>query len=545
MKAQKHATVVDLIQYAFQTHSEKPAYTCLGYTMTYAQVEYQARRFASFLQHHSGLKPGDRLALQLPNILQYPIALYGAAMAGVVVTNINPLYTPRELQHQLKDSGAKALLVLSNVAHNAAEIIEDTDVELVLVTEVGDLLPWPKRSIVNFVVKYVKKQVSDFSFAHCVSFNKALEQGFQPVRTVKPEPNDLVLLQYTGGTTGVAKGAMLTHTNLCSNVCQVLGHLNTLFKSGEEVAIAALPLYHIFAFNMHALCLFSEGAHNILIPNPRDIPAFVKAIAPFKISIVVAVNTLYNALMRNEDFKKLDFSHMRVAAGGGMALTEDVATRWQDLAGTQICEGYGLTETSPVIISNPDTAIRIGTVGTPLMDTYIRIVSEQGEDLPDGEPGEVWVKGPQVMKGYWQRPEATAEVMEDGWFKTGDIAIRNEDGYYKIVDRKKEMISVSGFKVFPNEVEHVVTLHPGIVEAAVIGVPADCVGEHVKLYAVRVDDSVTAESVIEHCRQSLTAYKVPKIVEFREDLPKSNVGKILRRLLREEYMAQHSESGAG
>lgn len=534
MIAQEHATVVDLIQHAFKKFSSAPAYTCLGHTMTFAEVEHQSRQFAGFLQKHTQLKPGDRLALQLPNILQYPVALYGAALAGVVIVNTNPLYTPRELKHQLKDSGAKALLVLSNVAHNAAEIISETDVETVIVTDLGDLLPWPKRSIVNFVVKHVKKLVPAYKFDNSISFRAALAQGGEPTTIATPKPDDVFLLQYTGGTTGVAKGAMLSHKNLCSNVVQILDHLSNLFHSPSEKACAALPLYHIFAFNLHALCVFSEGGHNILIPNPRDIPAFVKALQPFKISLIIAVNTLYNALVRDAEFAKLDFSEMKTSAAGGMAVTEDVARRWQALTGSEICEGYGLTETSPVLISNPDKLIKRGTIGTPLMNTQVRVVGDDGKDTPPGEPGELWVKGPQVMLGYWQRPEATSEVMEDGWFKTGDVGICREDGYYKIVDRKKEMISVSGFKVFPNEVEDVVALHPAVLEAAVIGVPAETVGEHVKLYVVKADQTVTEEELVAHCRKHLTGYKVPKIVEFRDELPKSTVGKILRKDLRAE-----------
>ena len=534
MTVKQHSTVVDLIEHAVSTYQDGPAYTCLGHTLSFNEIFERSQRFASFLQNHTTLKPGDRIALQLPNILQYPIALYGAALAGLVIVNTNPLYTARELKHQLNDSGAKGLVVLSNVAHTVAEVVNETAVEAVIVTDLGDELPALKRCLVNSVVRYVKKLVPPYEIAGALSWRNSLSLGTAPVVKHPAQPDDLFLLQYTGGTTGVAKGAMLTHKNLCSNIRQVLNHLSLLFHQENENACAALPLYHIFAFNLHALSVFSEGGHNILIPNPRDIPAFVKAVAPWRLSLMVAVNTLYNALLQNEEFAKLDFSELKTCAAGGMAVTEDVSNRWHQLTGVQICEGYGLTETSPVLITNPDDAIVPCTIGTPLEDTQIKIVDEHGQVVAQGEPGEIYAKGPQVMRGYWQREEATAKVMEDGWFKTGDIGVKRDDGYYKIVDRKKDMISVSGFKVFPNEVEDIVTLHPGVLEAAVIGVPAKNVGEHVKLYAVLSDPEVSEQDVIEHCRKHLTAYKVPKIIEFRQSLPKSNVGKILRKDLRAE-----------
>lgn len=536
MSTIQHANVVELIQFAFAQHAKHPAYTCLGHTMTYAEISESAERFASFVQNHTDLKPGDRIAVQMPNILQYPIVVYGACLAGLVIVNTNPLYTARELKHQLTDSGARALVVLANVAHTAAAVIADTSVEQVIVTEVGDMLPWPKKTLINFALRYVKKAVPAYEFARATRFSDALALGDKPVEVHQPAADDLFLLQYTGGTTGVAKGAMLTHFNLCSNVRQILGHLKNLFHTPNEVACAALPLYHIYAFNLHALCILVKGGHNILIPNPRDLPALIKAVRPHRISLYIALNTLYNALARNAEFAKLDFSHLKTSAAGGMAITADVARRWHEVTGCEICEGYGLTETSPVIITNPDSAIEAGTIGIPLIDTEIRIVGDQGEVLGDDLPGEIWVKGPQVMLGYWQNDAATLEVMEDGWFKTGDIGVRRADGYYRIVDRKKELIMVSGFKVFPNEVEDVVMLHPGVIEAAVIGVPAETVGEHVKLYAVRTDESVTDTDIIAHCRLHLTPYKVPRMVEFRKELPKSPIGKILRKKLREELV---------
>lgn len=535
METRRFNTVVELMEHAFEQYATQPAFTCMGHTLSYADIDRLSKSFASYLQHQTSLQAGDRVAIQLPNILQYPIVVYGAIRAGMIIVNTNPLYTARELKHQLKDSGAKALVVLSNCAHNAAEIIGETDVDLVLVTDLGDTLPALKKHLVNFVVKKIKKMVPPFHFEKGVPLVEALQQSPDTFKKPTSEPGDIMALQYTGGTTGVAKGAMLTHSNLCANVFQVLSHMSKLFKEESEVFIAALPLYHIFAFNMHALSAFSCGAHNVLIPNPRDIPAFVKAVRPYKPSAYIAVNTLYNALARDADFKKLDFSELKTSAAGGMAITEDVMKRWQGVTGCKICEGYGLTETSPVIITNPDDQIKLGTIGTPLIATEIRIVGDDGYEMPDGEPGEICVRGPQVMKGYWNREEATKEVLNsEGWFRTGDIGIRREDGYYQIVDRKKDMINVSGFKVYPNEVEDVASQHPGILEAAVIGVPAGACGEHVKLYAVRIDENLTEDELKAHCKKNLTAYKVPKYIEFRESLPKTPVGKILRKELRKE-----------
>lgn len=534
MDSKQYGTVCDLLQDAFTQHAQRPAFTCLGHTLTYAQIDALSARFASYLQHHSGLKPGDRIALQLPNILQYPVVLYGAIRAGLVVVNTNPLYTSRELLHQLSDSGAKALVVLANVADRAAEVLPQTQVETVIVTEIGDFLPAPKRQLVNFAVKHLKKLVPSYSFAQSFKLRDVMKLGDRPLTPVAVSGETLLMLQYTGGTTGVAKGAMLSHANLCANVHQILHHMTRLFKSKSETVAVALPLYHIFALNIHGLCAITGGAHSILIPNPRDLPALVKALKPYKISLYVAVNTLFNAMVRHEGFRQLDFSELKTSAAGGMALTEEVARQWLELTGCGICEGYGLTETSPVLVTNPDNAIQPGTIGTPVIGTEVKIADEQGNSLPDGEPGELWARGPQVMSGYWQKPEATAEVLTpDGWFKTGDIAIRRPDGYFKIVDRKKDMILVSGFNVYPNEIEDVVTQHPNIVEAAVIGVPSRETGEAVKLFVVTDGKNVPEEEIIAFCRQRLTAYKTPRIIEYRDTLPKSNVGKILRRELKD------------
>jgi long-chain acyl-CoA synthetase len=539
LHSERFETINQLLETSFKRYRDLPAFTCLGHTMSFADVDQQSRRFASYLQNHTSLKPGDRIAIQLPNILQYPVVMYGALRAGLILVNTNPLYTPPELLHQLNDSGAKALVVLANVADRASEILAKTQVETVIVTEVGDMLPTLKRLAVNFVLRQIKKAVPPYHFPNSISFRDAMSKGDKPYNPVVAKPEDILVLQYTGGTTGVAKGAMLTQKNLAANVYQVLHHLPTLFKTHSQIAVAALPLYHIFAFNLHALSSFSRGAHNVLIPNPRDIKAFVKAIKPYKVSIFIAVNTLYNALARNEEFAKLDFSELKACAAGGMAVTEDVTKRWFKVTGCQICEGYGLTETSPVVITNPDTAIQPGTIGTLMIDTEAKIVNAANETLGDNEAGELWLRGPQVMLGYWQRPEATADALTaDGWFKTGDIAVRRSDGYFKIVDRKKDMVLVSGFNVYPNEVEDVATQHPSIIEAAVIGVPCEESGEAVKIFVVTQDKNLTAEDVIQHCRKSLTAYKVPKQVAFIAELPKSNVGKILRRELRDMEMAR-------
>ncbi len=533
MSNHRFATVNELIEHSFQAFAAQPAFTGLGHTLTFADIDRLSQRFANYLRTCLKLQPGERIAIQLPNILQYPIVAYGAIRAGMVLVNTNPLYTPRELSHQLKDSGAKVLVVLANVADIAAQTVASTQIEKVIVTELGDLLPWPKRPIVNFAVKHIKRMVPQYSIPGCTSFLEALQLGSADFPPPSPDPEELVALQYTGGTTGVAKGAMLSHRNICANFRQIRAHYPTLLETPSEVFVAALPLYHIYAFTMHAICAFGGGAHNILIPNPRDMPQLVKALRPHKCHVFVGVNTLYAAMTRSEEFASLDFSAITTCSAGGMAVTEAVAERWEAITGKPICEGYGLSETSPVLAANPLNDIRRGTIGTALPETEIRIVDDSGDEAPQGSPGELLARGPQVMIGYWQRPKATAEVLdEDGWFRTGDIAIRLDGGYYKIVDRKKDLIIVSGFKVFPHEVEEVVYQHPAVVEAAVVSVPSESTGEAVKLFVVVSDPAVTEKEILEHCRVHLTPYKIPRSVEFRESLPKSNVGKILRKDLR-------------
>lgn len=515
----------------------------MGRTLSYSELDDLTERFASYLHNELNLNPGDRIAFQMPNILQYPIALYGAIRAGLVIVNINPLYTARELKHQLIDSEAKALVVLSNVATAAAEIVNETNVEHVIVTDLADLHPAPKRQIIHFVVKYVKKMVPPFSFSSSTSFRTVIATPAKKLKEFETTSDTLLALQYTGGTTGVSKGAELTHGNLASNVWQMVSHMPSAFKESQEVFIACLPLYHIYAFNLHGLCAFSYGEHNLLIPNPRDLSAMVKELKTVDMTVFVGINTLYVALARFPEFKEVNFEKLHISSAGGMALTEDAAKAWLDITGCEICEGYGLTETSPVLCGNPIDNIQQGTVGIPLIETEIKLVDENGEAVPQGEVGELCARGPQVMRGYWNRPKETANVLsEDGWFKTGDMAILRDDGFYKLVDRKKDMILVSGFNVYPNEIEDVVSQHTKVVEAAAIGVADEHSGEIVKLFVVKADESLTTEELKEYCCENLTAYKRPKIIEFVETLPKSNVGKILRRELRDADAAKASQN---
>jgi long-chain acyl-CoA synthetase len=506
----------------------------MNQTITFREVDHLADRFAAYLQQCTALQPGDRIAVQLPNVLQYPVAVIGAMRAGMVVVNTNPLYTAHEIKHQLNDSGAKALVVLANIASNAATIIHETSVEQVIVTELADLHAPVKRMLLNFVVKYIKKMIPKFSFPQQISFRSALVKASGPTQVVARKPDDIAVLQYTGGTTGVAKGAMLTHRNLVANMLQVNTHMQKVFRVNQDLFVAPLPLYHIYAFTIHCTAAFSLGNHNLLIPNPRDIKGFVAALKGKPFTCFVGLNTLFNALLRNPEFAKLDFSYLQVTSSGGMALTAETSKRWTKITGSQICEGYGLTETSPVVSINPSGAVQQGTVGTPLVDTECKVIDDDGVTLPVGEAGELCIRGPQVMKGYWQRPDATADILDgEGWLKSGDIAVIQADGYIKIVDRKKDMINVSGFKVFPNEVEDVLSSHADIVEAAVVGV-VDAEGcETVKAFVVSSNSALTVADVRDFAKTKLTPYKVPHLVEFRTELPKSNVGKVLRRELKE------------
>lgn len=539
MSLNYNRTLTEVFSESCKSFTDKNAFTCMDRTLTYADLDRLSGLFAAYLQQHTGLKPGDRIAVQLPNILQYPVVIFGALRAGMVVVNTNPLYTAHEIKHQLNDSGAKALVVLANIAKNAAAIIKETGVEQVIVTELADLHSPLKRILLNFAVKYLKKMVPPFEFPQQIEFNKALALASKPWQPVIQTPDDVAVLQYTGGTTGVAKGAMLTHRNLVANMAQLNERMKDVFRSGQELYVAPLPLYHIYSFTIHCTSALALGNHNLLIPNPRDIPGFVKTLQGKRFTFFVGLNTLFNALLRNSDFKHLDFSHLRLTCSGGMALTAETTKNWIELTKIPISEGYGLTETSPVVSNNPLANVQYGTVGVPLIDTNCKVIDDSGNSLPVGEAGELCVQGPQVMKGYWQRADATAEVIDaEGWFKTGDIAIIQADGYIKIVDRKKDMINVSGFKVFPNEVEDALSGHPDIVEVAVVGVPDGDGSETVKAFIVTANDQLTIEQVRKFAKETLTAYKVPHLIEFRKELPKTNVGKILRRELRDQELAK-------
>lgn len=516
----------------------RPAYSLMGKALTYAEVLELSTRIGAFLQS-KGLKKGDRVAIMMPNILQYPVALIGVLRAGYTVVNVNPLYTPRELEHQLKDSGARAIFVIENFAGTVEKVMGKVPVETVVVTSMGDLLGGLKGAIVNFVVRRVKKLVPAWNLPGHIPFKTALAQGRGgKLARADITPDDNAFLQYTGGTTGVSKGATLSHGNVLANVQQNKAWIEVAFLKRPEpeqlVYVCALPLYHIFALTINAVIGMSKGAHNILIPNPRDIPAFVKELAKYKFNVFPGLNTLFNGLMANPDFAKLDFSSLILSIGGGMAVQQPVAERWKKMTGTPIHEGYGLSETAPVATTNRfDSEDFTGTIGLPIPSTDIAIRDEDGRDLSTGEVGEICIRGPQVMKGYWNRPDETAKVMtEDGYFRSGDMGFMDENGYIKIVDRKKDMILVSGFNVYPNEIEEYAVSNPAILEAAAVGIPDEHSGEAVKLFVVRKEPGLTEKDVKEWCAKGLTNYKRPKHIEFRDELPKTNVGKILRRELR-------------
>ncbi|WP_136659972.1 long-chain-fatty-acid--CoA ligase [Nitratireductor sp. XY-223] len=540
----EHASVGALIKKACEENASKPAYTCMGKTITYRELDTYAAQIGAWLQS-LGLEKGDRVAIMMPNILQYPIAAAAVLEAGYVVVNVNPLYTPRELEHQLKDSGAKAIFILENFATTLQEVIARTDIEHVCVATMGDMMGL-KGHLVNFVVRRVKKMVPDWSLPGHVPFKQALAAGAGKSFTMADAgPDDIAFLQYTGGTTGVSKGATLNNRNILSNAAQNHVWLEALRRKEElpdqMVYICCLPLYHIFALTVNAIMGMDQGAHNILIPNPRDIPGFVKELGNHQYHVLPGLNTLFNALLNNEDFRKLDFSELRLTIGGGMAVQRPVAERWKELTGCTISEGYGLSETSPVATANrfDGDGDFSGSIGMPIPSTEIDIRYEDGTSLPLGEVGEICIRGPQVMVGYWNRPEETAKVMtEDGYFRSGDMGYMDETGYVRIVDRKKDMVLVSGFNVYPNEVEEVAAGHEGVLEAAVIGVPDEHSGEVVKMFVVRSDPNLTEEDVRTWCADKLTNYKRPKYIEFRDELPKTNVGKILRRELRDEATAK-------
>lgn len=530
-----YQSIVELFNESVKKYRNKIAYSNMGGELTFGELDDLSRDFAAFLQNKAGLKKGDRFVIQMPNLMQYPIVLFGALRAGVIVVNTNPLYTAREMRHQFKDSGAKAIVILSNFAHMLEEVVKDTDIRTVVVTDIGDQLKFPKRNLVNFIVKHIKKMVKPYKLPGHFSYLEALSIGKENKFTpVELKNTDTAFFQYTGGTTGVAKGAVLTHRNMITNMLQIKEWMKPLLKEGEEVIITALPLYHIFSLTLNCLSMMSRGGTNLMVTNPKDIPAFIKLLQKEHYTVFAGVNTLFNALMNHPDFKKIDFSRLKISVAGGMALQTAVAKKWMEKTGTPIVEGYGLTETSPVVCCNPiDGSDKVGTIGLPVSSTEVKLIDEDGNDAKPGEPGELCVRGPQVMQGYWQRPEETEKVMlNNEWLKTGDIAVMDEEGFFKIVDRKKDMILVSGFNVYPNEVEEVAVTHPEVLEAAAVGMPDEKSGEVVKLFVVKKSD-VTPEEIIAHCKKDLVAYKVPRSVEFRKELPKTNVGKILRRELRD------------
>lgn len=514
----------------------RPSYINMGKTISFGDLDRLSTNFAAWLQQDARLSKGTRIALMLPNLLQFPVAFFGALKAGLVVVNVNPLYTPRELEHQLRDSGAEAIVILANFAHTLEKVIHQTNIKHVVITQVGDLLDFPKRLLVNTVVKRLKRMVPHYLLPGHIRYNQTLRRG--AARTFTPvelKPGDLALLQYTGGTTGIAKGAMLTHGNIIANVQQLHAWLGDTMREGEELVVTPLPLYHILSLTGNCLTFGMIGAANLLITNPRDIQGFVKELSRHKMTFISGVNTLFNALLNHPDFCKLDFSRLRMSLGGGMPVQRAVAERWEQVTGNPMIEAYGLTETSPGVFVNPLNLKEFtGMVGLPLPSTDVEIRDETGRSLPPNQAGEVFVRGPQVMQGYWNQPDETARVLgQDGFLATGDIAEMTPDGYFRLVDRKKDMILVSGFNVYPNEVEDVVMLHPGVQETACIGVPDEHSGEAVRLYVVKKDPHLTTESIISHCRRNLTKYKVPHQIRFCENLPKNTVGKILRRELRD------------
>ncbi|MEY4616625.1 MAG: hypothetical protein RJB66_1585 [Pseudomonadota bacterium] len=529
-------SIPEILTPSFKKYASHPSFTSFGTTFTYEKIHTQALKFAAFLQKDLGHKPGDRIALMMPNVLQYPICIFGALYAGMTIVNVNPLYTGRELQYQLKDSGAETIVIFANAAATLQTIVKDTPIKNIITTEIGDLLNFPKNILINFVLKHVKKMVPAYSLANEISIQTAFEsrttQDFTPV-TIKN--TDIAFLQYTGGTTGVSKGAILTHRNMISNLLQAKAWLDPVIEDGKEVIITALPLYHIFSLTANCFTFSFVGGHNIMITNPKDIPGFIKELSRWKFSTITGVNTLFRALMNDPKFSQLDFSKLKISLGGGMAVQKAVAVEWKQKTGTPLIEAYGLTETSPAACINPLNIPEFnGCIGVPISSTEVKILDDNGNELPIGESGEICIRGPQVMAGYWKKPEETEKVMtRDAFFKSGDIGFMNEKGFVKIMDRKKDMILVSGFNVYPNEIEDLLATHPKVLEVAAIGVADEKSGEVVKVFVVKRDSSLTDDELIRFSRENLVGYKVPKSVEFRDSLPKSNVGKILRKDLRD------------
>lgn len=536
-------SVIEVFDRSVKKFGDRPAMACMDKVLSYSELDALSGQFASFLQHKLGVKKGDRVAIMMPNLLQYPISVFGTMRAGGVVVNVNPLYTPRELEHQLKDAGAETIVILENFANVLEQVLPRTQIKNVVIATIGDMFGFPKRQLANFVVRKVKKMVPPWHIAGHIGFNDALAAGrAKPYDKVQLTHDDIAFLQYTGGTTGVAKGAELLHKNIVANMLQASAWVSTLVREGQEVIVTALPLYHIFSLTANLMVFTELGALNVLIPNPRDIPGFIKELRKYPITCITGVNTLFNALLNNPEFAKLDFSTWRLTLGGGMAVQKAVADKWKTVTGVTLAEAYGLTETSPAACINPmDLQAYNGTIGLPVPSTEIEIRDAEGKPVPQGEQGELCIRGPQVMRGYWKRPDETAKVLgPDGFLATGDMAMITPEGFVKLVDRKKDMILVSGFNVYPNEIEDVVAGHPGVLEVACIGVPDEKSGEVVKVFVVKKDPALTEKDIIHYCRENLTGYKVPKLVEFRQELPKTNVGKILRRALRDQETAKQA-----
>ncbi|MFK3866044.1 long-chain-fatty-acid--CoA ligase FadD [Pseudoalteromonas rhizosphaerae] len=527
-------SLLEVFEKSFTDYKDLPAFTNMGKTLSYDEIDQATKRVAAYIQNDLGLKKGDKVAVMMPNLLQTPVSILGILRAGCVVVNVNPLYTVRELEHQLNDSETSAIFILANFADTLEKALPHTKVKHIVVTQVGDMVGGFKKHLVNFVVKHIKKMVPSYSLPNPIKFEALLAANEKDY--IKPEVclSDIAFLQYTGGTTGVSKGAMLTHGNMVGNLEQVSGCLDQVLERGKEVVVTALPLYHIFALTANCLTFMKYGGLNLLITNPRDMKGFVKELGQHKFTAITGVNTLFNGLLNTPGFAELDFSSLKMSLGGGMAVQRPVAEKWQKVTSSKLMEGYGLTECSPLVTVSPyDLDSYNGSIGLPAPNTEIKLMLDNGEEAAKGEPGELWVKGPQVMVGYYNRPDATAECLQDGWFATGDIATYDDEGFFYIVDRKKDMIIVSGFNVFPNEIEEVIAMHEGVLEAAAIGIPHDVSGEQVKVFIVKKDPSLTEKDIIKHCRDNLTNYKVPKLVEFRDELPKTNVGKILRRALKD------------
>lgn len=541
-----YSSILDVFHESCEKFANKPAFTNMGKTLTYQDVNQLSAQFAAYLQSIPGLNKGDRIAVQLPNILQYPVIIFGIIRAGFIVVNTNPMYTLREMEHQFNDAEVKLVICLATTAHMVQQVLPHTQIKQVIVAEVGDFLPALKRFITNFVVKNIKKLVKPYQIANKISFRQALELGAnKPFKEITPNPEDVAILQYTGGTTGVAKGASLTHRNLVANMMQSKYFMGVGLSEGTEVVISPLPLYHIYSFTIHCMVVMVLGGHNILITDPRNLKGLIKEVAKYHFTVFIGLNTLFASLCNNADFKKLDFSRLKLSLSGGMALQPATNERWQQITGCQICEGYGMTEASPVISANPPLPgwVKTGCIGLPLPSTECKIVADDGTEVPIGECGELCIRGPQVMQGYWNKPEETAEVIDsDGWLHTGDMAIAREDGYLSIVDRKKDMIVVSGFNVYPNEVEDVAAHIEGVLHTAAIGIPDERSGEAVKLFiVVKPDVVLSRDQVMKYMKENLTGYKRPKYIEFRDSIPMTNVGKVLRKELRAEELKKLAE----